>query len=148
MFSRSWSMAFGDSGAVLWFILYWFCHSVGQLARMIPADVASLNAIFSFLVEETAYMLSLSIGNMVIYPFIVSQRLMWYWLVIRRGFFKLPIMYAFCRSAASQWNSVSLWNMMQSSSNLEVFIRSPLCLTPFNLIRGSVLCTSTTIQSH
>jgi hypothetical protein len=76
MFSRSWSIALGDSGMVLWFMLYWFCHAVGQVARMIPVDVASLNAMFPFLLEATADTLSLSVGKRGIYPFKVLQWLM------------------------------------------------------------------------
>ena len=73
MFSRSWIIALGDSGTVLWFILYWFCHATGQAVRMIPVDVALLNAMFPFLVDVTADTLSLSIGNKRIYPFKVLQ---------------------------------------------------------------------------
>jgi hypothetical protein len=93
---------------ILWFILYWFRHAVGQVARMIPADVASLNAMFPFLVEATADAMSLSVGRKEIYTFIVSQWLMWFWMVIWWDFFKLPIMHAFCCSTASQIKTVSL----------------------------------------
>ena len=77
MFSRSWSIAFGDLGTVLWFISYWFLHVIGQVAKMIAARVGLLKAIFSFLVGDTANMLLLSIDMRVMYPFMVSQRLMW-----------------------------------------------------------------------
>jgi hypothetical protein len=75
MISRSWSIALTDSGTVLWFISYWFLHSVRHVARMIPAAVASLNGMFPFLVEATTYALSLSVSNMVMYLFRVPQRL-------------------------------------------------------------------------
>ena len=113
---------------VPWFISYWFLHSVGQVARMIPAAMVSLNGMLPFLVEATAGALSLSIGSRAIYLFRVSQRLAWFpKVMIEKDFLKLLITYAFCRSATSPWNTMSLWNIMQSSSNLEVFMQSPLC---------------------
>ena len=65
MFSRSWTIALGDSETVLLFILYWFRHAMRQVAMMIPAAVALLNAMFLFLVEATADALYLSIDNKV-----------------------------------------------------------------------------------
>ena len=51
-----------------------------------------LNGMFPFLVEVTADKLSWSIGSLAMYPFIILQWLMWFRMVIRWGFFKLPIM--------------------------------------------------------
>ena len=87
MFSRSMSIAQGDSGIVLWVKLYWFLHATRQVAMIIPAKVALLKGTFPFSMEATADVLSLSIGIIPMYPLRTSIWLRCWRAVILCGFF-------------------------------------------------------------